>query len=150
MSVKISIARWMSIIGHPFALIVLLVLLVLSVRSGGAVAFWIAAIVVAAGLIPLGDFNLYSDSRLVSRDACLAYITGGDRRLRSGGRGRHYYSMALSLKTPDTGLCRITAHSAPPLCAHCNSDGVVISRNSLSVMPENALAAVENRISKRS
>jgi hypothetical protein len=53
MRVKIFIARWVSIIGYPFALIVLLMLLVLSARGGMAVAFRIAAIVVAAGIIPM-------------------------------------------------------------------------------------------------
>ncbi len=54
MSVQISIARWVSIIGHPFLLIVLLVLLVCSAQGAGA--FRIAGIVAAAGLIPLGIF----------------------------------------------------------------------------------------------
>jgi hypothetical protein len=56
MNIKTSIARWVSIIGHPFVLIILMVLSVCSARGMGAGAFRIAAIVTVAGLIPSGIF----------------------------------------------------------------------------------------------
>jgi hypothetical protein len=56
MNFKIFMARWISIIGHPFVLIILLVLMVLSVRSGGGVALKAAAVVLAAGVVPLWFF----------------------------------------------------------------------------------------------
>ncbi len=71
MSGKILIARWVSIIGHPFLCIVLLMLLVLPAHVGEASAIRIAGIVVLAGLIPLGIFmwRRHASGRWLTIDA---------------------------------------------------------------------------------
>ena len=55
-------ARWISIVGHPFTFVVLLVAIVSWKMHGGQQAFRTTGIVVAAMLVPLGLFiwNRYS------------------------------------------------------------------------------------------
>jgi membrane-associated phospholipid phosphatase len=62
MSKRRQIARWVSIIGHPFTFVVMLVATSSWKLHGGRNAAWTTAIVIAAMLIPLGLFiwNRYS------------------------------------------------------------------------------------------
>jgi hypothetical protein len=71
LNVRISIARWVSIVGHPFFLIALLALLVSWTRGVGADGLRIAGIITAAGLIPLGVFiwRRYATGRWETVDA---------------------------------------------------------------------------------
>lgn len=65
------IARWISIVGHPFTFAVLLVATTSWVLHGGAHALRTTAIVVGAMLVPLGLFiwNRYSLGRWETVDA---------------------------------------------------------------------------------
>jgi hypothetical protein len=59
---RVQSARWISIVGHPFTFVVLLVAIVSWKMHGGQQAFRTTGIVVAAMLVPLGLFiwNRYS------------------------------------------------------------------------------------------
>lgn len=50
------LARWVSIVGHPFVLIVLLTAVATAKRQGGKVAANAVAFVIAAAILPIGMF----------------------------------------------------------------------------------------------
>jgi membrane-associated phospholipid phosphatase len=68
---KAKIARWISIVGHPFTFVVLLVATASWKIHGGFNAFRITTIVVVATLVPLGLFiwNRYSLGHWATVDA---------------------------------------------------------------------------------
>lgn len=67
---KMTIARWVSLVGHPFTFIVLLVLIPLGVRNQ-LDALRVASIVATVGLLPLGLFmrQRYTSGRWQTVDA---------------------------------------------------------------------------------